>query len=59
MHATTKIALAGKFDRILAAKRADAGADTAAWEREIDERVYKLYGLASDEVKLVEGSVNR
>jgi adenine-specific DNA-methyltransferase len=40
--------------RILAAKRADAAADVTAWEREIDERVYRLYGLTAEEIKLVE-----
>jgi hypothetical protein len=28
----------------------------AAWEREIDERVYRLYGLTAEEIKIVEGS---
>jgi len=37
---------------ILAAKVADM----SAWEREIDERVYKLYGLTAEEVKIVEGA---
>jgi adenine-specific DNA-methyltransferase len=37
-------------DRIPKAKRAD----TAALEREIDERVYRLYGLTAEEIKLVE-----
>ena len=41
---------------ILAAKRADPGADTIALEREIDRHVYALYGLTPDEIKLVEGS---
>ena len=41
--------------RILAAKRADAAADVSAWEREIDERVYRLYGLTAAEIKVVEG----
>jgi hypothetical protein len=41
-------------DRILKAKRADAAADTAAQEREIDERVYHLYGLTAEEIKIVE-----
>ncbi|HPC49851.1 MAG TPA: hypothetical protein PL016_06950, partial [Kiritimatiellia bacterium] len=42
--------------RILAAKQADPAADTSAWEREIDERVYKLYGLTEEEIKIVEGA---
>jgi len=37
-------------DRILKAKRAD----TAALEREIDERVYRLYGLTAEEIRIVE-----
>jgi adenine-specific DNA-methyltransferase len=44
----------GVVDRILKAKRANASADTSAWEREIDERVYRLYGLTPDEIHLVE-----
>jgi hypothetical protein len=26
----------------------------SAWEREIDERVYRLYGLTAEEIKMVE-----
>jgi adenine-specific DNA-methyltransferase len=47
-------ALVALVDRILKAKRADGAADTAALEREIDERVYRLYGLTADEIKIVE-----
>lgn len=43
-------------DRILAAKRGNPQADTSAWEREIDQLVYQLYGLTKDEVKIVEGN---
>ena len=39
---------------VLAAKRADPAADTSALEREIDQRVYALYGLTPEEIKLVE-----
>lgn len=42
-------------EKITAAKKADPNADTAAWEREIDERVYRLYGLTKDEIAIVEG----
>ena len=48
-------ALIQLVSRILAAKAADPAADTSAWEREIDERVYKLYGLTAEEIKIVEG----
>lgn len=30
------------------AKRADPDANTSAWEREIEERVYRIYGLTPD-----------
>ena len=53
-------------ERILSAKQRDvglrsrasspqAGADVSAWERELDELVYALYGLTPEEIKLVEG----
>ncbi|MCG2659497.1 MAG: hypothetical protein L6437_04530 [Kiritimatiellae bacterium] len=32
----------------------DAVADATAWEREIDQLVYKLYGLTPEEIKIVE-----
>lgn len=43
-------------DRILAAKRANANADTSALEREIDQHVYALYGLTPEEIQIVEGA---
>jgi hypothetical protein len=42
-------------DRILEAKKINPAADTSTWEREIDEIVYRLYGLTSDEIAIVEG----
>jgi len=36
------------------AKRSDGAADTAGLERELDERVYRLYGLTVEEIKNVE-----
>jgi hypothetical protein len=47
-------ALVALVGRILKAKRADAAAETAGLEREIDERVYRLYGLTAEEIKIVE-----
>jgi hypothetical protein len=49
-------ALVRLVEGILSAKRAAPDADTTALEREIDERVYRLYGLTADEIKLVEES---
>jgi len=42
-------------DQILAAKKKDSNADTSAPERQIDEMVYKLYGLTPEEIAIVEG----
>jgi hypothetical protein len=43
-------------DQILALKAENPKADTLALEAEIDQMVYKLYGLTDDEIKLVEGN---
>jgi len=42
-------------DQILDAKKKDPSADTSALERQIDEMVYKLYGLTDEEIAIVEG----
>lgn len=42
-------------DQILAAKQKDPNADTAVLERQIDQMVYKLYGLTPEEIEIVEG----
>ncbi len=47
-------ALEALVDKILAAERANPLADVSAWERELDERVYRLYGLTPEEIKIVE-----
>ncbi len=46
-----------KVNQILALKKADPEADTSALEAEIDQMVYKLYGLTKEEIKIVEESV--
>jgi len=48
--------IAALVDCILQAKQANAAADASALEREIDARVYSLYGLTPDEICLVEES---
>jgi len=45
-------------DNILAVKKQNPNAGTSAWEREIDELVYKLYDLTEEEVRLIEEHVN-
>ena len=47
--------IAALVDRILTAKKKDSNADTSALESEIDQLVYKLYGLTDDEIAIVEG----
>ncbi|MGB4228945.1 MAG: Eco57I restriction-modification methylase domain-containing protein [Bacteroidales bacterium] len=42
-------------DQILAAKKTNHAADTTAWEKEIDQLVYKLYELTDEEIGIVEG----
>jgi len=42
--------------RILAAKRSNPAVDTSALEWEIDQLVYKLYGLMEEEIAIVESS---
>jgi len=42
-------------NQILTAKHSDPNADTSALERQIDEIVYKLYGLTPEEIAIVEG----
>ena len=42
------------IDQILTSKKENPEADTSALEREIDELVYKLYGLTEEEIRVVE-----
>lgn len=42
---------------ILAAKKADAAANTAELEEKIDRRVYELYGLTDAEIKIIKEGV--
>ncbi len=41
-------------DKILEAKRSNPQANTTNWEKKIDKRVYKLYGLTEEEIKIIE-----
>jgi adenine-specific DNA-methyltransferase len=44
-----------KVDQILSAKKQNPFADTRNLEHQIDQLVYKLYGLTSEEIKIIEG----
>ncbi len=44
-------------DTILTIKRDNPDADTSTLEREIDERVYRLYGLTPEEIRIVKESL--
>ncbi len=46
-------------DQILAAKRANAAAAVSALEGEIDQLVYRLYGLTAEEIAIVEEAERR
>ena len=45
----------GCCKKIIDAKRADIEADTSSLEAQIDQLVYKLYGLTDEEIAIVEG----
>ncbi len=45
-----------RLDQILAQKQSDPQVNTTALEREIDERVYGLYGLTPEEISIIEQS---
>ena len=47
-----EVEIAQRVEKILAGK--ERGKDTTALEREIDEMVYRLYGLSYEEVKVVD-----
>lgn len=42
-------------EQLLAAKATNPAADVSALEAEIDQRVYALYGLTAEEIRIVEG----
>ena len=48
-------AIASMVNDVLAKKKANAYADTTALEKEIDKKVYELYGLTDGEIKIIEG----
>ncbi len=45
-------------DKILAATKFDPQTDTRAFEAQIDQMVYELYGLTEEEIGIVEGKAN-
>ncbi len=45
-----------KVSQIITAKKQNPNADTDAIEKEIDQLVYKLYGLTEEEIKIVENN---
>lgn len=45
-----------KVKQVLELKKQDASADTTALENQIDQLVYKLYGLTEEEIKIVENA---
>ena len=51
--------LAVPVERTLTTRQDDPEADTTALEREIDQRVYQLYGLTPEEIAIVEEATRR
>jgi len=49
----------GLVDNILEAKKQNPQADTRDLEQEIDNLVYKLYGLTEEEIKIIENSAKK
>jgi|WetSurMetagenome_2_1015567.scaffolds.fasta_scaffold11626_3 adenine-specific DNA-methyltransferase len=52
-----KKVLTNQVNQILSAKKDNPSADTSPLEKEIDQLVYKLYGLTEEEIKIVEQSI--
>ncbi|WP_211435930.1 TaqI-like C-terminal specificity domain-containing protein, partial [Candidatus Kuenenia stuttgartensis] len=52
---TDKKQLDSLVDQILTEKQKDPNADTSPLERQIDQLVYKLYGLTGVEITIIEG----
>jgi len=46
-------------DKILAAKKENPEADTSRLEEEIDNLVYKLYGLTEEEIEIIENNAKK
>lgn len=42
-------------EQVLNRKQKNSLADTSVLEREIDKKVYELYGLTDEEIKIIEG----
>jgi adenine-specific DNA-methyltransferase len=51
-------AINGLVEQIIAAKEHNPEADISAWEDEINQRVYALYGLRSDEIREIEAALS-
>ena len=58
MELGNKATLTMLVDRILAAKLAGEDAEVQEIERQIDRHVFNLYGLTTEEVALIQTSLN-
>jgi len=45
-------------DQIIAIKKNNPDADVSSLEKQIDDLVYKLYGLTDEEIKIIENEIN-
>ena len=46
-------------DKIIEIKKNDPEYDIAIYEKQIDQLVYKIYGLDEEEIKIVEESIKK
>ena len=54
--ASAQLRIVALVEQVLAEKSRDGNANTASLEAEIDQLVYKLYGLTDEEIAIVEGN---
>ena len=50
-----QLSIIALIDQILAKRKDNPNADTSVLEREIDKKVYELYELTDEEIKIIEG----
>ncbi len=55
LSSSDRVAIEKLLDRRLAAR----GQDCQPWESEINDRVYRLYGLTREEIRIVEESAKK
>lgn len=52
-----KTKIVSAVDSILNAKKRKAAVDTSTLEKQIDDIVFKIYGLTKEEIQIIEGDI--